>query len=124
MTRPLIALAGFALVLFAALPVAEAQINPFLGSREVRLNRNDLDVMSEVASGLLRGEHIPDGTSVAWKNGADGRSGTITLLKTFTQNDMACKTLRYRVPVTSAAKFRNYDLNWCKIPDGEWKVVS
>jgi surface antigen len=63
-----------------------------------------------------------DGEVSSWSNPATGANGTVTVMKTFTRQDMTCRELK----VFNSAKGRTgqgvFDL--CKAPDGRWKIAS
>ena len=121
------ALAVYAVLALAAGSVlstgsALAQINPFPGT-DFALSDSDLAVMEEVAGGLISGKVVPDGTTVQWYNGETHRRGSIQVLGSSQLDGRPCHKLRYTVPVRSTQGTRDYDLTWCKMPDGEWKTV-
>ncbi|MBS0643990.1 MAG: hypothetical protein JSS43_29360 [Proteobacteria bacterium] len=102
---------------------ASAQINPFPGN-ELALSDSDLAVIEEVASGLIAGKVVPDGTTIEWYNGETHRRGSIRVLESSQLDGRPCHKLRYTLPVRSPQGSRAYDLTWCKAPDGDWKIVS
>ena len=102
---------------------ASAQINPFPGS-DLALSQSDLAVIEEVAGGLISGSVVPTGTKLQWYNGETRRRGTIQVLVSSQQDGRPCHKLRYTLPINSHAGSRAYDLNWCKTPDGDWKIAS
>ena len=113
-------LACTALVLSAG--AASAQINPFPG-RDLAISESDLAVIGEVAGGLIGGNVVPTGTKLQWYNGETHRRGTIQVLGSSQQDGRPCHRLRYTLPVKSPAGSRAYDLTWCKMPDGDWKIA-
>nr|WP_294524209.1 hypothetical protein [uncultured Rhodopila sp.] len=113
-------LACTALVLSAG--AASAQINPFPG-RDLAISDSDLAVIGEVAGGLIGGNVVPTGTQLQWYNGETHRRGTIQVLGSSQQDGRPCHRLRYTLPVRSSAGSRAYDLTWCKMPDGDWKIA-
>lgn len=102
---------------------ASAQINPF-PDRDFILSESDLAVIEEVAGGLISGKVVPAGTKLQWFNGETHRRGTIEVLGSSQLDGRPCHQLRYTFPVKSRPGSRSYDLNWCRMPEGEWKIVS
>ena len=113
-------LACTALVLSAG--AVSAQVNPFPG-RDLAISESDLAVIGEVAGGLIGGNVVPTGTKLQWYNGETHRRGTIQVLGSNEQDGRPCRRLRYTLPVKSPAGSRVYDLTWCKMPDGDWKIA-
>ena len=118
----LIASLAFAVPALSAGP-AVAQIDPFPG-RDLTTTASDLAVIEEVAGGLIGGRIVPNGTKVEWYNGETHRRGTIEVLLSSELDGRPCHMLRYTLPTNSVVKSRAYDLNWCKMADGDWKIVS
>jgi hypothetical protein len=102
---------------------ASAQIDPFPG-RNFTLSESDLAVIEEVAGGLISGKVVPAGTKLDWYNGETRRRGTIEVVGSSAFDGNQCHKLRYTFPIPSNPGKRAYDLNWCKMPDGQWKILS
>ena len=102
---------------------ASAQIDPFPG-RNFTLSESDLAVIEEVAGGLISGKVVPTGTKLDWYNGETRRRGTIEVVGSSQFDGHPCHKLRYTFPIPSHPGKRAYDLNWCGMPDGEWKILS
>ncbi len=63
-------------------------------------------------------------TVAAWSNPRSGNSGTITLLKKFTQARLACEQIEYRFKSSRPqARPERYLFNSCLQPDGTWKLA-
>lgn len=101
---------------------ATAQIDPF-PDRNLTLSESDLAVIEEVAGGLIGGKVVPTGTKVQWYNGETHRRGTIEVLGSSDLDGRPCHKLRYTFPMTTRPGSRVYNLNWCKMSDGDWKIA-
>ncbi len=110
-------------ILSLSASAASAQTNPFPGT-DLVLSASDLSVIEEVAGGLIAGNVVPAGTKLQWLNGETHHQGTIEVLGSGERDGRPCRKLRYTLPLRSPAKTRAYDLNWCKMPDGDWKTVT
>lgn len=115
------ALLACALIAMSA-STAAAQIDPF-PDRNLTLSESDLAVIEEIASGLIAGKVVPTGTKLQWHNGETSRHGTIEVLGSSELDSRPCHKLRYTFPIKSRPGSRVYDLNWCKMPDGDWKIA-
>ena len=110
-------------VLVMSAGTASAQIDPF-PDRKMTLSESDLAVIEEVAGGLVSGKVVPTGTKLQWYNGETHRQGTIEVLGSSQLDGRPCHKLRYTFPIKARPGSRVYDLNWCKMPDGDWKIVT
>lgn len=120
---PLFAL-SLSLCFAASFGVSNAQLNPFRSSRVGSgLNSEDFRVMNATAAQLYERESVANGTSDKWSNPKSGNGGTITVLQSFTRSAMACRKLRYDIRLRARSGSRSYTVNWCKTPDGTWKLA-
>ena len=87
------------------------------------LSQDDLDRMGAAAARLYEGRSI--GTVERWRSPDSNNAGEVSLLRSFTANDMPCRTLQYTVRFARVGqRLSQYVVNWCKIPSGEWKIVE
>jgi len=115
---------SFCLCVAASAGAANAQVNPFFSSRVGSgLNSEDFRVMNATAAQLYQRESVADGTSDKWSNPKSGNGGTITVLQNFTRSHMQCRKLRYDIRLRSRSGIRSYTVNWCKTPEGVWKLA-
>lgn len=120
---PIFAL-SLSLCFAVSLGAANAQVNPFFSSRVGSgLNSEDFKVMNATAAQLYQRESVSDGTSDKWSNPKSGNGGTITVLQNFTRSHMQCRKLRYDIRLRARTGIRSYTVNWCKTPDGVWKLA-
>lgn len=61
-----------------------------------------------------------DGETAAWSNPATKASGQLTLVNTFEDQGLTCRTLKVSNQAKSRKATNNFKL--CKQPDGEWKI--
>jgi surface antigen len=87
------------------------------------LSQDDLDRMHAAAARLYEGRSI--GTVERWRNPDTKDAGVVKLLKSFEAHGMSCRTIDYTIRFESRRDRPNhYVLNWCKQPDGTWKIVE
>ncbi len=79
----------------------------------------DKEMMREAIFNAL--EQQPDNVTTGWKNPATGTSGIIRPVETFEQNGMRCRKLRLRNSVQDTTT--EWMFNFCKTPEGEWKIA-
>ena len=112
--------------LFAA-GAAQAQINPFRSSsHSPRLSSADLALMEQAGQKLL-GETAPaTGASEAWHNDDTGAAGQVAFIgptqRTVRGTTFACRRLSYTVTLRNRPTPRTTHVNWCRQPDGTWKM--
>jgi len=116
---------GFAtgLLPFLVPVVSEAQMTFSTDLAWPGLTRDDVDRMHAAAARLYEGRSI--GTVERWRNPDTKTAGEIKLVRSFESHKMQCRRLDYtiRFEVVRDAP-REYILNWCKLPEGEWKIVE
>jgi len=99
-----------------------AQRRPFQGSRQTRLNKQDLDAMDSATKELLDRTDLADGSLAVWNNPQSGAGGTIVAGKGLNRNGMACRQLTYFTTVpTGPRATRTTELTWCRTKEG-WKI--
>jgi hypothetical protein len=101
---------------------AHAQINPFRGYKGPVLTKADLDQGRQAADRLLNADAAKVGASETWTGPTSGNSGTLTVQSTFERQGNTCRSLRSVVNYKAGTK-RNWTLNVCRLPNGEWKLV-
>jgi surface antigen len=102
---------------------AQAQVNPFRGSRQA-LSPEDNRLLFESVARLNAAEPTKIGQSEAWSNPQTNSSGTSTVLRVFHSGSQACHLVRHHIVAAGRSPGRDYRLTWCRTPDGEWKIKS
>ncbi|HTU53768.1 MAG TPA: hypothetical protein VMF62_07335 [Acetobacteraceae bacterium] len=118
-------LRALALVLAVALPSgqAAAQPVPIPSLAWPGLTQGDLDRMQAAAARLYEGRSI--GTVERWRNPHSNDAGEVTLVRSFQTHGMPCSTIAYAIEFASAkGRLDRYRVNWCRVPDGTWKIVE
>ncbi len=122
MAARLAVLPAFLLLAAAIAPSAYAQNFPPLGTRLGPLVKgDDLGIVGNVSAAM---NAAGTAGSRHWSNPKTGTSGTITLVRDFQSAGMACHELKYLFNLTHPTRRQTYTLNWCRTPDGEWKIKS
>jgi len=103
---------------------AQAQVNPFRGSRSRGLSPEDNQLLFESIARLNAAEPSQVGRSDGWSNPKTRSSGTSTVLRVFHSGGMDCHLLQHSVVVAGHQPASNYRLTWCRTPAGEWKIKS
>jgi surface antigen len=125
-------LASLALAIVACSAVtasdAVAQMTPLTGFRNgPRLDPSDFALMSETARKLYQAEKVADGASSEWRNDKTGSTGTVTVEDSFTYTfqgqKLECRKVRYEINQRGSSNTPTYLLNWCKDPEGNWKIL-
>jgi surface antigen len=120
--------AAIVLALAAGFPgPVQAQINPFRTNRAApRLDRTDLALLDQAAEKLYTQENVADGASESWDNPRTGASGSVTVVSSFHRtvrgDSLLCRRLRYDVAVRGRNGTRSVLIDWCRLPDGRWKM--
>ena len=106
--------------------MAEAQmINPFGVDNGATLGKDDYKIAGEAVEKLLNEKDLSLGRFDTWSNPASGNHGKFTILDIFTSNGMPCSKVNSHVAYRKAgAAPRNFTLDVCKLPNGEWKTVA
>jgi surface antigen len=85
------------------------------------LSAADLSRMHEAASKLYEKRKL--GAVEMWKGPESKNSGSVRLLRIFQTGGMPCSRLRYDIRFAGGGRSnQNYMINWCKTPNGEWKI--
>jgi surface antigen len=101
---------------------AHAQINPFRGNKGPVLSKADLEQGTEAAGKLLKTDEAKVGASETWTGPTSGNSGTLTVQSAFERKGSTCRSLRSVVNYKNGTK-RTWNLNVCRQPNGDWKIV-
>ncbi len=87
------------------------------------LTQGDIDRAHAAAARLYEGRSI--GTVERWRNPHSNDAGEVTLLRSFDTNGMPCRTIAYAIQfATAKGRLDHYLVNWCRVPDGTWKIVE
>ena len=105
---------------------ARAQLTSFytVGADGVSLNNADFTRLVDTANSLLRRPRLANGAAASWQNDQTGSHGTIGVTNTFRRDAMLCHTLLYETTPMATSSANKTVLNWCKTPDGSWKILS
>jgi surface antigen len=91
---------------------------------EPRLTQEDRRMLWDSGGTLNERASAQSGTAQSWSNPRSGNSGQVTLERVFRSNGMPCHALRYSIAIRSDPAPQIYDLNWCRTPDGQWKLLN
>ncbi len=67
-------------------------------------------------------DSAPDGQAVKWSNPATKAAGSVTPLKTTTENGLSCRLTQFDNEAKGQKGRLRYKL--CKLADGSWKVPA
>ncbi len=110
------------LLVSAATP-ATAQLNPFQGSR-TGLTQRDVDLLSSSIASLNRSGDVAVGSKDSWSNPASHSRGQNVVREIFQDGATTCHRLHHEITVKGRKPPRTYELTWCRMSDGSWKVKS
>jgi hypothetical protein len=97
-----------------------AQINPFRGSKDVPLGKDDISALTEATNHLLDQTRLVAGDSQTWSS-PSGTSGDVTAGNMVHRQGLVCRVMNYRIRTGASAEERTRALTWCKTKDG-WKI--
>ncbi len=124
-TYPAAAAAIALSILLALATPARAQFNPFYGARTApRLTNDDFRMLDDSATKLNADPQAHTGELETWSNPASGASGSVTIERIFRSRAMTCHALRYIISARARSEPRTYNVTWCQIPAGDWKIAS
>jgi hypothetical protein len=104
---------------------ATAQINPFRSNRsQAPLSETDLDLMGNSINQLNRKPHVEVGAEESWSNPATGSYGSSKVTGIFEQAKRPCHALHHEFFPQGSTPPTTYDLKWCRISNGQWKIAS
>jgi len=98
---------------------------PWLGAPGAgpTLTQDDVDRMHAAVVRLNEGRSI--GTVERWRGASSGNSGEVVLTRRFVAKGMDCHALHYVVHFNRRPNSpRSFVFNWCRQPDGAWKIVE
>ncbi|MBL0317807.1 MAG: glycine zipper 2TM domain-containing protein [Alphaproteobacteria bacterium] len=82
------------------------------------LDRADMQYYNNTSQSSL--EKAPTGTTQTWRNPDSGNSGTITPVRTYSQNGQYCR--EYTQTITVGGKRQEGHGVACRQPDGSWQI--
>ena len=87
------------------------------------LPQDDLDRMEAAAARLYEDRSV--GTIERWRSPDTRNAGEVKLMRSFDSHGMPCRTLDYTIRFEEQKdRPSHYVLNWCKLPEGTWKIVE
>ena len=87
------------------------------------LPQDDLERMEAAAARLYEGRSI--GTIERWRSPDTKNAGEVKLLRSFDSHGMPCRTIDYVIWFEEQRDRPNhYVLNWCRVPEGSWKIIE
>ena len=98
---------------------------PWLGAplNGPTLTQDDIARMQAAVARLNEGRSI--GTIERWRGASSNNAGEVALTRRFVAKGMSCHTLRYLIRYGKQPNTpRHYVFNWCRQPDGAWKIVE
>jgi surface antigen len=113
---------ALAAALAASCALAQAQSNfAFLQDAPIqKMTKEDLALLMKNSNEAL--SRNADGETSGWTNPKSGASGTATPLRSFTRQGMKCREAEYTNHAGGFNGAGRYTL--CRVPNGEWKLVS
>ena len=105
----------------AAAGGAVAQIAPFR-SADLGLDEEDFRLMEAAAAKLYTAEPPALNGVERWTNPRNGNTGTVTLLRAYTWQNMPCRQLMHRVTPAKRADPATATVDRCRTAGGEWKL--
>lgn len=79
----------------------------------------DREMMREAIAESL--ENQPDGVTTGWKNPETGSQGIIRPVESFQRDGMQCRRLQLRNVIDEQSN--EWMFNFCKTPEGDWKLA-
>lgn len=110
----------------ASANMAKAQmISPFGRYTGPTLGKEDYKLARQSVEELLNENTPTVGGYETWSNSASGNHGKFTILEIFTSKRMPCRKVDAYISYRRAGSApRSFTLDFCKLPSGEWKIVS
>jgi hypothetical protein len=113
-----------ACLILTAFP-ALAQINPFGRGRAVpRLSATDLSLLMESVDRLNQEAKLAVGSEEQWFNPATGSGGKSVITRIVTIAGRPCHAMHHEFSPLGRTPPTSYDLTWCRVSDGTWKIKS
>ncbi len=112
-----------AIVLLLIMPHAVAAPPPLLGLTWPGLTREDIERMGAASEKVL--QQASDNAAAVWQNPESHHAGVVRVVRTSEEHGMPCRLLDYTIRFEELVKSPDhYVVNWCRLPDGEWKIVE
>ena len=103
------------------LPLAAS--SQLLGLTWPGLTREDVEGMDSASQKVL--QEASDHAVVQWENPDSNRAGVVRLVRSYEAHCMSCRVLDYTIRFEETGNQPDhYAVNWCRLPDGEWKIVE
>jgi len=94
--------------------------SPFGGDEVMGLKHEDVSVMRPIWEEMRDNNLV--GVKKEWNNSTTGRSGSIEVLKNFTDEEgRKCKKMRYKFSRKGYKHTYTFLMDRCLISDGKWK---
>jgi len=104
---------------------ALAQINPFRSNRwGPTLSATDVELMGDSIAKLNRKPNVEVGAEERWSNPATGSYGTSTITRILVEAKRPCHAMHHEFFAQGQPPPSSYDLTWCRISNGQWKIAS
>jgi len=107
-----------------SLSYAQISIDPFgMGSYFRGLTDEDRTLIRNASSSLYQNPEAKAGQFETWENPDSGNHETVTLVKQFQAKQMPCWRLRHSIKIVGQKDPKTIEINRCKAPSGEWKIL-
>ncbi len=97
-------------------------INPFSRSGMADIEKKDLEMAERAAADIYTSETAAVGDLKSWDNEESGNSGTVQLINMFEYQGLPCRRMHHVIELKTERDPRQFTIDRCKTPDGEWKV--
>ena len=87
------------------------------------MTREDIDIVTAASAKLYSAEGAAVGNTETWSNPKTGNSGTITVTRVFENKGMPCRQVTHKIKAGGRSE-QTYVFNRCRVPTGEWKLLS
>ena len=115
-----IALGAAAAIAYTLLPSGAADAQQKYYDFLPPLTEQDIALIREKTDDFETSEA---GASAAWSNPDSGNSGVVTLMQKFERKGYPCQQIGYVLNLNGESNPRHYSIVWCKVEDGEWKIL-
>jgi hypothetical protein len=113
-------------LVLAALP-SVARVAPFgygTSPSDPRLSATDMNLLMESVSRLNSNPQSVVGSEEEWFNPATGSRGKSRISRILTNAGRPCHEIHHELLPLGLTPPRIYNLTWCRVPDGAWKIKS
>ncbi len=111
---------GTVVLLLAAGPGFGTNLSFLKDAPIEQFNDQDMALFKQAVEDALN--HSPDGEITGWRNADTGVSGRLKPLNTYQSSDATCR--RLQIANKAGGRKSNVAFNFCKLPDGTWKVAN